>query len=180
VSARLADAGRSGYTRDVSEDQAAASLAERSLANQLVPLGDVASAALELTPIDPLGDAEVPLNLLRSAIEEETQLDHDLLALGKLSDDLSDPSIVKTSGKALIKPPPGIHGINPKLIIIERNRPPPTGTLTLIHRLVQRRLSQIRPNLRRAHDANIQLPIALLLQEHRVRIVKERLTIRRI
>ena len=120
VSTRL---GGSCWSRDaghVREDQTAPTLTETAVANELEPLGDVPRGSFELPPIYALGDAQVTLDLLRRAAEEETQLDHGLLTLGELGDDLADPRVIKPRRQPLAEISLWIGGLQPESLIIKR------------------------------------------------------------
>lgn len=168
---------RPGNARHIGEDQAALALAIGTFTNELVPLDDSAAGALELAPVDALGDTQIALNLLRRATEEEPQLDDDLLALGQLRDDLADASVVEPRRQLLVQMSARVQRLDAEDLVVERDRAPAPGSLALVHGLVERGLGEVGPDLGRAHRVDVELTISLLLKEHRVRIVEQGLAI---
>jgi hypothetical protein len=178
VSPSLEHALRPGDARDVGPDQAATALAEGPGPNELEALAETAHPPLHLPAVDALGDTEVALDLLGGSIEEEAQRDDLLLAFGELAHDLAHACAIEARREQLV----GMvvwrrdgHGF-----LDERYRPPAPGALALVQRLVERRLRQVRANLRRAHDGRVERAVALLLEEHGIGVMKKRLAVARL
>jgi hypothetical protein len=142
---------RTGESGHIGKDHAPAALAECAAATQIQPRSHPASRALELAAVNPLGHAELALNLLGSAIQEEPKADDRTLALRELGNDLTDACTAEPAYNLLLRAVSRINRIEPKRIVVERHRSPPADPLALVHRLVERRLRQVRAHLRRAH-----------------------------
>ncbi len=177
MAARGFGAAWAGDAGDIGQDHASTCLAKLAAASEVERRGDATGGALKLAAVDPLGDRELALDLLRRSVEEEAKRNDRLLALWEQADDLADSGSAEAAGDLVVEALCRIDGIEREAVIVEGDGSPAASSLALVHRLVERRLRQVGPDLRGPHLRQSESADPLLLEEHHVGIVEDRLTI---